>query len=492
MYPSRCLITGCFITRCFIRSCFIRSSLVLTLLSAGLSAQDYTRSSELEIPPYFFINTTSIPIMPSLDAVRDRPCVSISGGMGGWPDQYPGGGYSHTPPIVILMDGIGSAKKDDKDGKGSPAQEGTGDEEGHASDDSWMDGLGDSFSSDSGGSASGAGQNPSWGGGELLGAEGFQSILAQVEALMESLPDGDEVILIADLDDTLLPVLSGIAGHQEGQRRQFTDFVNKWRAKGKLRFIVVTQNGIAVEAGYFESHQLPEPDYLLSGTHPARPLIVHAAFDDAFLNTVMPYQPRSDQLICEAMTFRTTGNYYFEFLGESMPNYLARMLNLQQIPVTLVNLSPSIGEEIFFNVTVDDSFDINNEANFEMFQEALFNAFGCLATAVSQEGNRMYVSFPLNKGALIRRLAKAMKLKGRHIVVLGDSNYDFSMMTSNDSWPEYSVTIGVVVANASEDDKKAAQKQNGIVIARRPFIAGVVEGLFRLLKKILPDSPLAM
>ena len=197
----------------------------------------------------------SVPLIPE-KADRFAMPQEISLGGGGF-DQYPGDGFGrglgNSPlPVITLMlrstPGKLNLKRDDADPSAG------------------QQGFGQRRQSDGG--AIGQGRS----GGELppdddwnleKQLQEFESLLAQLDKEMASLLG--EVVLLTDLDDTLLPANREKRELTKQLRELFAAFVYKWRDRGKLRLVVVT--GAIIGHGewqYFADHQLPEPDFLVS------------------------------------------------------------------------------------------------------------------------------------------------------------------------------------------------------------------------------------
>ena len=325
--------------------------------------------------------------------------------------------------------------------------------------------------------------------------EDVEDLLQQIETMMMSLPEGEEVVMISDLDDTLITSNAASIPEQDEIKVKFACFFERMRLLNKIRLVVVTLNRSASNKDFFHLNNLPEPDYLISGCFAGGPVVVRAAYSHTFLSEVMPGYPCCKKIKLQDKGFHLGGVKYGRIFKMYDALFLEELFRHQDIfPFTsmaLVDGFESVDDpraEWKYAIVVDKLFDVTDETNIKEINSFLFNMFGALARFYPIDTLGQFgISFPNNKAAFINRFARAMKLEGTHILVTGDDHPDLSMMTLDEEPLEYQITESVVVNNADDSMKEEAERRS-IYIAKRKYLPGVLEGLHRMLKKLMPES----
>ncbi|WP_062264505.1 HAD hydrolase family protein [Endozoicomonas arenosclerae] len=421
---------------------------------------------------------SSVPLIPEK---ADRFAIPLEASVGGGGfDQYPGDGYGRgggrSPlPIITLMLRSSSGKLNLK-GSGSdqsPSQQGSGQ---RRQSDGGAIGWG----------RSGEGLPPDDGWDEEKQLKEFESLLAQLDKEMANLIG--EVVLLSDLDETLLPANPVKRELTKRLREMFAAFVNKWRDQGKLRLVVVTGAIIGHdEWRYFADHQLPEPDYLISLGSGARAwnaaVNVMARPGTGFHSALMP----AASLLPDNLHIRADGFHFDRYVGYTagLTSQLARLFAAQFVSITNVqNTEPGP----IFNLTVGADMDLNNKETRDFLRQAAFNLFGAIAKIrFNPEKHEMILSLPMTKGEWVSRLARALGLKGATIMAAGDSEIDKDMLTPRPG-SHFSVHTAIVVGNAGRGFKAQMRGSPGVVMSTFSCILGVAQGFLSGLRQIVLEQ----
>lgn len=314
----------------------------------------------------------------------------------------------------------------------------------------------------------------------------FDSLLAELEKEMAQLVG--EVVLLTDLDETLLPTRHHIRELTKRFRQRFAVFVDKWRQRGKLRLIVVTGAIIGHdEWHYFADNQLPEPDYLVSIGSGFRafqsPVNVMARPGTRFYGALMP----GFSLFPGDLFIRPDGFRFERYLSctAGLENQLVYLFAIQDVAITDVH-NPEPGPIYAF--TVDPQMNLNQEKTRELLRQVAFNLFGALAEVrFNPDKHQVTLSLPLTKREWVSRLARVMGVSGSTIIAAGDNEIDQDLLVPGKG-SDFSVDTAIVVGNASRHFKKKMMGSPGVEISTFSCIVGVAQGFLRGLRKIVADQ----
>ena len=344
--------------------------------------------------------------------------------------------------------------------------------------------------------------------------EFFQVKVQAIEAMMEKIDD--EIVLVADWDDTLYRKGDDIA-----IRNGFKDFVNKWRQQNKLKLVIVTSNPMEPAAWCrFSKCKMPDPDYLIvmSLQHDyfniqARPGLT--------INTEMVAPEFMRDHFPDAKVY-SEGLELPEFVSTLnkliiSEEYLQPLIVANKLPIE--DIENCIGEDPFIIETkkfthendrlAQSSIDLItlkqlDEKCLLKFGKECFNVFGCFLN-VSTDNNisdlrgpgeepEIYdqdfilLTFLYSKGGLLSQLAKPLGLKGKVIFAAGNGSNDTDMLDPVGSDLDYHVSTGIVVGNASNTLKKGLSDKPHVVFCEKDRLTGVMEGFETGLKRHLSGT----
>ena len=432
-----------------------------------------------EINSTFIEKNSTFVFIP--DAAVKHSRLSLSGGRNTDDGKY--GCFGGNSPIhnliVQVMDGKEKEKLKQSDTDGLNQEEENDTEK--LRDDSDSD-------SDTSSPVSDFDQEPFPDIGEIS-LENVDDILQQIETMLIALPEGEEAVLISDLDDTLIPSYCLNKSKQERLIGKFTAFVERMRQQKKFRLIIVTLKGWAHKKGYFQERNLAEPDYLISGCYEGGPVVVRAGYSDTFLSEVMPATFCHDRIHLQERGFSLVDHNDSRFKMNNNVDQIKELLESQALRDNIPIISVKAAYNFTYLFTVNTNlFDPTDAVNLHKISDLVFNTFGVLARFDKTDmPDQFFLSFPKNKGAFVSRFSSAMKLEGAHILVSGDSDPDLSMMTSHEGSLDYQVTESVLVGGPEGLDEEIVKSRN-IRRSKSKYIAGIIEGLYRMLKKLKPSG----
>ena len=376
-----------------------------------------------------------------------KPIQLVGGGFTGGPGGgFWGGGGSSAISLIVLAD-----RPPDQDqnplngntpgkGSGQTTKEGASHSPGECSSE---------------GQDAAGGQQPLQGGGLESSLAEFESLLAQLDQLMEQFTG--EVVLLTDLDDTLLPQDREECRRQKQLRVQFTAFVEKWRKEKKLKVIVVTRAQLlAKNWGHFASFQLPEPDVLISqGFGLLAPLHVQARQGVVLRYELAPEQPLIDGIFRspDGFTIRNYSHFIISSQGDlsslfSELGYLIEDAQYQEVK----------GRYAGFVIRFSPELDLSSAEVQSRIRRRVFDIYGIMAEAIFAPVNQVvYLRLPFRKVGLVNRLAGALSLPGATVIAAGDTIDDFSMLLP-DEYMDYQVHTAIIVDNGSQNLKEAARR----------------------------------
>ena len=302
----------------------------------------------------------------------------------------------------------------------------------------------------------------------------FMVMLAEIEALLEQLEG--QVVLVTDMDDTILPYDRSI---QIAIRARFREFIEKWRHEGRLQLVIVTRAEVTPDIWhFFAQNGLPEPDYLVAGANPFGSLNIQSRPGLSFTSPILP-----GSIISEGVEVRENGitiRNYDNFVYERLQGLFRRLLT-QGFPVVA-----SFVRDRECTVEFSDKYSLETYA--DSLKAAISDIFGALAkVTIDPSKHQLTVSMPFTKGALISRLARLMSLEDKIIIAAGDQTDDQGLMISGSQGTGYRVSTAVVVGNASKNLKGIMSYRDHTIVSTHNYLAGVVDGMLQGLRR-LPES----
>ena len=449
----------------------LRPFVLFSLLGLSLTLSCLTASqtiiSEHSVQAASLLNESDTFPWITFPQASDKPVILQTGGaVGGGPGSGPGSCDSQCAPIVMFA--VGNSRQ----GQGGSRQDG--------SSTTWGAGLFQWLWSwlwppGEGSRQKSPGEQPPDDGNQVREEHAFNNFLAEIDVLMMQLQG--EVVLVTDMDDTILP-----SNHsdQRGARSLFKSFVEKWRARGKLRLIIVTRAGVRLrhwsQAPFSE---LPVPDYLIAGGNDYDSLNIQSRDGVSFAREIMPAS--GDESSVEVREDGVTIASYGQYVAERM-NSLEQLLREQSLPVLSVG-QPSTSGESRRSVEFESTYDLS--INTGLIREAVFRIFGVLGeVAISPDSHEIQISMPFYKGSFLARLAAAMSLTGANVIAAGDSIDDQSMLAPR-NLEGYSVATAVVVGNAEPNIRGILGGRDNIIISEYPCLLGVAEGFLQGLKRLV-------
>ncbi len=311
----------------------------------------------------------------------------------------------------------------------------------------------------------------------------FESLLAELEKEMGKLVG--EVVLLTGLYGTLLPVDRYQREQTTQLRDMFKAFVKKWRNRGKLRLIVVTDTILGCDQWRgFSDHQLPEPDYLISVGSSTEVFYgranVMARSGTGFFSALVPrFSLFPDNLIP-----RSDGFYFDRYLTfiADLEDELAARLASEGVFITDVE-KPELAPIYTFKVIPE--MDLSQEENRERLKQGILKLFGVLPMLQLKSGTQeVRLSLPMTKGEWMSRLARAMGVSQSTIIAVGETEFDEDLLAPGKS-SHFSVHTAVVVGNADRDFKEKMKGRHGVVMSTFSGILGVAQGFLSGLRKIV-------
>ncbi|MRI33498.1 hypothetical protein EOPP23_10925 [Endozoicomonas sp. OPT23] len=406
--------------------------------------------------------------------------VLLSGGGGGGDGGHDLGGGS-IDHWVIQVPLPSQETQPDQAGKTSLTSEGRPEDlVSQASDDSWMN-ESPSSSEPSSSAGGGGGQNP--GQPENLTIASLQSLLDELNTLMNQLPAGVQLTILSDLDDTLLPARLADSEDERKKREMFRGFINYWRAQGRIRLTIVTHNPLASVVTFYTENGLPVPDYAICACALGRNLEVRRLNAGSFSDQVMPVQCEN-QYISVSETGFVINQEYISFLGFDevvRGGLIARGIRIAEVT------SRSDNDE---NIATFITSEVLTDQEQAEIRRYLFANYGLLAR-VEFTGSQFLVALPISKGAFVTRFVRAMDIFGTRVMAVGDTVDDLSMMRNLSFCSEYQVEAGVVVRASALAGQDLEGRLAGITSVGGTLITGVMQGMVKWVKKIIAEHQLS-
>ena len=308
-------------------------------------------------------------------------------------------------------------------------------------------------------------------------------LIQQADALMAELQG--EVIFIVDKDDTIVPDKDD---NQQRLRPLFKEFVERWRAQGKLKLIMVTRGVVTVARRQLIADDLlPQPDYVISlpSITLNRGVQVHSREGIELTGLFPPGFGHQDLLIHDrGIVFRRSFTHMVYDFIRDLEHRLQQHLGRETLPAgTIVSC-----EDTCHPVTVRFSPDFDLKGHEAEIRQAVFENVGPMAiVSFDFEDQEMILKALDTKGEIIRQFAGALGLQHSPVIVAGDRSDDISMMNPAETGLERS--RGVVVANAKKEVKQAARdKLAGAIISPHHCLLGAFHGFVEQLKIIIKEQ----
>ena len=418
------------------------------------------------------LNLTQLNLLPGSGS-GGKAMLFSGGGAGedGGGNDWGGGGSSSPAQWIIQWPETPESVRKNEAGRGSVSSDTTGPQtpDSVKSKESWMYSDSDAdnvFDSASSGPPGGGEHNRFF--GEKNFSEGsFTAMLEALDGLMAQLPDGVRITLLSDYDDTQMPDRLTETGLEASFRKSFRDFVTRWRDQKKLNLIVISHNAEVAAGEVYEKHNLPIPDFVISGCTLHRVFQIQRLAADSFYSEIMPVQPG-----CEQIKVTQSGVVVQRFF--SLINSLKEVVNLvQQIAGSVNSSEEHDTHEQKLSFKIDQPLSETQQGS---IKRGIFNHYGVLAR-VSFFEDRLEVALPVSKGALISRFVTSMGLSGSHVIAVGDSESDTSMMESLAFSPDFKVSGGVIVRGSLEAFSGLANYQGKALFVPAPLISGIVQGM---------------
>ncbi len=423
-------------------------------------------------------NLTQLNFLPGFNSGGKAMMLSGGAGGGGGGGNDWGGGSGELGQWIIKWPITPEQpRKQSQSASTDGNKESPPDTQRQESKESWMYDSSPSGSEPSS-SAGGGERNPDQ--GASISEVALDGLFEELEVLMNQLPADVQLTILSDFDDTLFPGRLEDSELEKRKRERFRSFVNRWRAQGKLKLIIVTHNSLASAADFYEPCELPLPDYVISGCTMGRSLEVRRLNAERFQCEIMPLPSGPSIITVEPTGFRINQNYitFLEFSAEVQADLQSRGIRI----VSAVDSSTD-DESI---VTMKSESPLL-EGDRKLIRARLFANYGVLARVSFIGDHEFVVALPISKGAIVSRFADAMGLLVTRVMAVGDTVDDISMMRPL-SFSSYQADQGVIVRGSELAQAGLDGRQGQALFVGGTLITGVVQGMLRWVRKILEEE----
>ncbi len=313
----------------------------------------------------------------------------------------------------------------------------------------------------------------------------FNTMLQSLDALMSSLEQ--EIVLVINIDNTLLPSAPEERQRQYLLRHKFTAYALKWHSEKKLRLVFITRTSIAPDNWHFFSeNQLPEPDFLISAPFGARhshQLSIQCSATNPVQTSFLPISATAHA----SVTATSGGIVFANFLTyvESTLSELPGIFRENNIPA--IRIEAYIPHWNSANFRTDSTFPVNVprsiknvsvrktvEDNRQTIQQMVSRKLGPLARVYFSSNNEFTVRFPATYGAITHQLAECMLLSSGTVIASGADFMDWGLFENRAS-QGYPVQRVILPANANA---RLVEKSSQITFqSKYSFLIGIVDGL---------------